>query len=490
MMGQSNGMAAPNGVAQQQLLEKALLHADVEAATVQYIETHGTGTRLGDPVEVQSIYAVYGKDRPAEQPLVIGALKTNIGHLEAAAGIAGFIKTVLSLHHGQIPASLHFEAPNRFIPWKDIHVQVANRLMPWPAYNGSRRAAISAFGLSGTNVHVILEAAAPVKEKAGGLQSGWPSYPFVLSAKTPQALQSLVAKYIHLLNDGTTYLPDLAYNAAVTRDAFRHRLAFEAASVPAARQLLQAYAGGGTKKTLLEGTTPDQRGELVWLFTGQGSQYWQMGRELYESSAVFKTVIDRCDKYLQTRWEVSLVSLLYGPEEETATALLRQTGYAQPALFAISCALAEVWKSWGVWPGIVAGHSAGEYAAACIAGVFSITDGLKLISERALLMQSLQEPGAMAVVFGAEALILQMIRPYGRDLAIAAVNGPELTVISGKRAAVTAVIASLKEAGIGSRELAVSHAFHSSLMEPMIDAFRKVAEGIGFTYRYYAWCLM
>ena len=474
--GQSNGLAAPNGVAQQQLIEKALSAAGLKGQDIQYVETHGTGTRLGDPVEVQALQTVYGKGRQHEQSLLIGALKSNIGHLEAAAGVAGLIKTILSLQHGLIPASLHFDEPNRFIPWKDINIKVANKLTPWPAYNGTRRAAVSAFGLSGTNVHVILEAA-PAKEKTGS-QHSWPSYPFVLSAKSPQALQALVAQYIRVLGEESPYLPDLAYNTAVTRDAFRYRLAFEATNIPAVQQMLQAYAGGTTKKTLLEGTIQEQRGELVWLFTGQGAQYWQMGKELYESSSVFKTVIDRCDEYLKTKWPHSLVDLLYRQEQATAAKQLRETGYAQPALFAVECALAELWKSWGVSPNIVAGHSAGEYAAAYVAGVFTLEDGLRLITERALLMQALNEPGAMYVVFAAEALVLEMIRPYGKDVAIAAINGPELTVISGKRDALSAVTASLKEAGVGSREMAVSHAFHSSLMEPMVTAFRKIAESI------------
>jgi amino acid adenylation domain-containing protein/non-ribosomal peptide synthase protein (TIGR01720 family) len=482
--GLSNGLTAPNGLAQQQLLEKALTDAGIASGTVQYVEAHGTGTPLGDPVEVQALNAVYGRNRPAGQALVIGAVKSNIGHLEAAAGVAGLIKTLLCLQHGQIPATLHYNKPNRFIPWKDMAIRVADQLMPWPAVTGKRRAAVSAFGLSGTNVHVILEEAEAGTEEVHLSQPVAPfaSYPVLLAAKTPESLRALASRYMNYLEHTTTLLPDIAYNTATKRDHFKYRIGLNIASSHEARKALQAYLNNNPHPGLLQGkATSGQKGKLIWLFTGGGSQYWSMGKELYEGNAVFKKIIDHCDGYLKTCWEFSLLDLLYEKDKEEANALLQQMTYFQPAIFAVSCAMAEVWKSWGIVPAMVLGHSMGEYAAAYTAGVFSLDDGLKLITARARLMQGIKEPGAMATLFAAEDVVTEMIRPFGNDLSIAAVNAPALTVISGKQQAVRDALKAMEAAGIGGRQLLIAHASHSPLMKPMLDEFRKVAESI----RYY-----
>jgi len=480
--GESNGLTAPNGIAQQRLIEKALQRAGIDADTVQYVEAHGTGTRLGDPVEVKALQAAYGRFRAAGQPLLIGTVKTNIGHLEAAAGIAGFIKTVLSLQHKQIPASLHFREPNRFIPWDEISVKVASSLLPWEPAAGKRRAGVSAFGLSGTNVHIILEEAAGIinQQPARQAEPSWPSYPVLLSAQTPEALRALTSSYIDMLDNTSAPLPDIAYSTAIARNSFQYRLGFEADSAETARQYLKDHINGTGPKRISQRKVPAGQAAVVWLFTGQGSQYWNMGRELYEQVPVFKKVIDYCDAFLSSHWDTSLVNLLYSGNREQGSALLRQTQYAQPALFALEYALAEVWKSWGIFPSMVAGHSVGEYVAACVAGVFSLDDGLTLIMERARLMQAVKEPGGMAIVFAAEQPVNETIRPYGKDLSVAAVNGPEFMVISGGKVALESALQRLKQAGISCRELPVSHAFHSSLMEPVLNGFRKVADSIRY----------
>ncbi|QJB31943.1 aminotransferase class III-fold pyridoxal phosphate-dependent enzyme [Chitinophaga oryzae] len=479
--GQSNGLTAPNGLAQQQVIRKALQQAGVEPHAVQYVEAHGTGTKLGDPVEAQALQAVYGQSRGADNPLLLGAVKSNIGHLEAAAGIAGLIKTVLSLQQQQLPATLNFNTPSSYIPWKDMQLKVVDRPTDWPAVTTPRRAAISSFGLSGTNVHLILEEAPVV---AGNVAPAplvqRPSCPLTLSAKSPAALQSLAARYAAALTGTTDTLAAIGWSTFTTREAFPYRIAFPAASVTEAAQRLRAYNENAYTEQVLSGRVQPRDGQLVWLFTGGGSQYRNMGIELYEHNAVFRQVIDHCDGWLEGQWGISLTTLLYKMEKEASNELLLQMTYFQPALYVVSCALAEVWKSWGLSPAIVAGHSVGEYAAAYVAGVFSLDDGLKLVTERARLMQAVKEPGAMATVFAPVEEVSTMILPYGKDLSIAAVNGPALTVISGKKQAVADALVSLKEAGIDSRPLLIAHASHSPLMETMLDEFRTVAKQIDF----------
>ncbi|WP_212003967.1 non-ribosomal peptide synthetase/type I polyketide synthase [Chitinophaga sp. HK235] len=391
--GLSNGLTAPNGTMQQQLIEKALRDASVGADTVQYVETHGTGTRLGDPVEVQALQAVYGDASTKDKPLLIGAVKSNIGHLEAAGGVAGFIKTVLCLQHGEIPASLHYEVPNKFIPWNEMAVKVVDRLVDWPVAV-KRRAAVSAFGLSGTNVHVIVEQAPDVSNgvEAQQRQVVYPSYPLLLSAKTPAALEALAQQYIRFCNNNSADWRDIAYSAAITRDVFQHRLALQATSKQAAGKYLLDYVNGITNE-IRSGVAQASKGKLVWLFTGQGIENWNTGKELYEHNPVFKNVIDQCDAFLKTRWNIQLVKIFYETDGAERDKILQQTMFAQPAVFAISCGLAAVLKSWGVSPSVVVGHGIGEYAAACIAGVFSLEDGLILIAARAQLTQSIKERG-------------------------------------------------------------------------------------------------
>ncbi|PSL44996.1 amino acid adenylation domain-containing protein, partial [Chitinophaga niastensis] len=478
--GLSNGLTAPNGIAQQHVIEKALANAGISADKVQYVEAHGTGTPLGDPVEVLALNNVYGRLHTAEQRLLIGAVKTNIGHLEAAAGIAGFIKTVLCLQHQQIPASLHYQHPNHFIPWNDMMIKVADQLTEWQPSTEKRMAAVSAFGLSGTNVHVILEEGIIDKNRAGIEARTLPSYPLLLSAKTPAALQATAEQYIALAVQSTTALEDIAYSSIITRDVFEYRLAVEVTSRHDIYQYLHAFINNTDDSRVLKGSLSAPKGKLVWLFTGQGAQYWKMGQELYENSLVFRGVMDHCDAFLEKCWGFSLTTLLYEKDKEEGNALLNQTAFAQPALFAISCALAALWQSWGIYPDIVAGHSVGEYAAAYVAGVFSLDDGLRLVTERGRLMQALDTPGAMSIVYAPVALVAEVIHPHAGELSIAAVNAPELTVVSGNKNTLNNVLSALGKSGVKSRKLVVSHAFHSPLMQPVLEEFSEIAASIRY----------
>jgi acyl transferase domain-containing protein len=463
--GASGGLTVPNGVSQQTVIKQALANAGIKPAQVSYIEAHGTGTRLGDPIEINSLAAVFGKDREARQsPLWVGSVKTNFGHLEAAAGIAGFIKTVLALQYRYLPRHLHFEQASPQIDWQRMPIQVTAQSADWQEQAGTRIAGVSSFGFCGTNAHVIVEqyaaADAPVQQIDGD------RHLLLLSAKTDAALADLAADY-RLFLQSELRLADVALASAIGRNHLAKRLAVVGESH---QQLQQALAGCSPSAADATNT------EVVFLFTGQGAQYVGMGRELYESQPVFAEALDACDRYCREQLQFALLDLLYPGEgaSSESSALINQTAYTQPALFCIEYALAQLWLSWGVQPVAVAGHSIGEYVAACIAGVFSWQDGLKLATARGRLMQSLPENGAMAAVFCPVDRLLPIL-VNTPDVVIAAYNAPGLQVISGLKEAVAAVCAKLQEQGVNSQFLQVSHAFHSMLMEPILAEFEQVA---------------
>ncbi|QRK05997.1 acyltransferase domain-containing protein [Archangium violaceum] len=478
--GPSSGPTVPNGQAQQAVIREALARAGVKPTEVDYVEAHGTGTSLGDPIELRALGEVLGEGRAAGDRFVLGSVKTNVGHAEAAAGMAGLLKVVLSLRHGQIPPHLHFRVPNPHVPWESIPAEVRTSLSAWTRRGERRVAGVSSFGASGTNAHVVLSEPPPTEATATEPEPRWAVLP--LSARRWEALLELAGRFEeHLANNPSTSLGEVCATAATGRTHFSHRLAVVADSVSEVRSHLAAFVAGEPAAGLVAGRT---RGEtppkVAFLFTGQGSQYVGMGRGLYESQPVFRQTLDRCDALLRPLMERPLLEVLFAKEGVAEAELLTETRYTQPALFALEYALAELWRSWGVVPQAVLGHSVGELVAACVAGVFSLEDGLKLIAERARLMHSLPRDGEMAAVFAGEAEVAESLRLHEGRVSLAAINGPTETVISGERQAVLAVVESFQGKGIKTRALQVSHAFHSPLMESILEPFERVAEKVTY----------
>lgn len=356
--GASGGLTVPNGVSQQAVIKQALANANLKPEEISYIEAHGTGTRLGDPIEINALAAVFGQSHSQHAPLLVGSVKTNFGHLEAAAGIAGFIKTVLALRHQQLPKHLHFEKPSSHIDWNRIPIHVTAESTEWKSETGTCFAGISSFGFSGTNAHVIVEQYAAIEPFKMAEDS---PHLVLLSAKTDAALTVLTAKYRAFLQTNPS-LNDVAIATAIGRDHDTKRFAIVGDSHEQLQHSLVNYSPIASTIT---------KTDVVFLFTGQGSQYVGMGRELYESQPIFADALNRCNSYCVEQLQFSLLDLLY-PENATPEqiALINQTAYTQPALFAIEYALAQLWLSWGIKPAAVTGHSIGEYVAACIAGVF------------------------------------------------------------------------------------------------------------------------
>lgn len=488
--GRSNGPTAPNGPAQEAVIRAALRNGSIKPQEVDYVETHGTGTSLGDPIEVQALGAVYGRERPEDRPLLIGSVKTNLGHTEAAAGVAGLIKAVLALQHREIPPHLHLQELNPYIHWEDLPIQVPTERTSWPArgepQDERRIAGVSSFGFSGTNVHVVLESA-PRATALPALESetaNRPQYLLALSARNETALKELAVRYRRHLEMNPSLSPeDLCFTANTGRAHLPYRLAIISGSGGSAvadiQEKLGNYTEGQETVGVLSGTVLDTgRPEVVFMFTGHGAQHVNMGRHLYETQPTFRQAVDECDTLLRQYLERPLISILYPDsekEEVEAARLMDGMTYSQPALFAVEYALARMWIAWGIEPAAVMGHSVGEYVAACIAGVFSLADGLKLVAARGTLMDSLPQQGEMAAIFAAEDKVAAAIAPYADHASIAAINGPKNVVISGATTVIQEVIADLKADGIKSRRLAVAQASHSPLLDSILDAFEKTA---------------
>ncbi|PSR19688.1 beta-ketoacyl synthase [filamentous cyanobacterium CCP3] len=473
--GRSSGLTVPNGPSQQGLIREALASGGVEPAQVSYIEAHGTGTALGDPIELGALTGVFGSKRSPDQPLWVGSVKTNIGHLEGAAGIAGLIKTVLALQHQEIPPHLHFQQPTPHLDWERSPIQVPTASQPWPAGDTPRVAGVSSFAFSGTNAHVVL-AEAPRQMVEARLER--PRHLLTLSAKSGAALDQMVTEYHQYLEAHPKIaIGDLCSTTNQGRSHFEHRLGVvtdsRATLLTQLQELSQGQMPTGAVREMTDGSL-----NLAFLFTGQGSQYVGMGRQLYETQPVFRAALDRCNQLLEPYLEQSLLSVLYPAEGETSP--LDQTTYTQPALFSLEYALAQLWQSWGIHPEVVMGHSVGEYVAACVAGVFSLEDGLKLIAARGRLMQALPSTGSMVVVMASEAEVRSLIGTAHQDCAIAAINGPQNTVVSGPQAALEPFCQILAQKGIKTTPLTVSHAFHSPLMEPMVADFRAIAATVAY----------
>ncbi|NDJ19426.1 type I polyketide synthase [Myxacorys almedinensis] len=484
--GLSNGLTAPNGPSQQAVIRQALDNAGVAPAQISYVETHGTGTPLGDPIEVKSLKAVLMRDRKPDQPCWLGSVKTNIGHLEAASGIASVIKVALAMQHREIPPHLHLKQLNPYISLEGTPLAIPTERQPW--LTEERFAGISAFGFGGTNCHVVLEAAdsglsgvsaTPRSTTQDSSTVDRPLHVLTLSAKDETALQALAQRYADFLaTHSDVSLSDVCFTANTTRSQFDHRLAIVAESADHLRDQLAAFAAVPAGLVKEHPNGGKKRPKIAFLFTGQGSQYVGMGRQLYETQPMFRQALDRCDAILRSYLDIPLLEILYA--DSGSAPKLDETAYTQPALFALEYSLYQLWRSWGIEPAIVMGHSVGEYVAACVAGVFSLEDGLKLIAARARLMQALPQDGEMVAVFATEGQVAAAIQPY-TDVAIAAINGAQSIVMSGRRQSVEAAIATLNAQGIKTRKLNVSHAFHSPLMEPMLDEFKRVAAEVSYS---------
>jgi acyl transferase domain-containing protein len=481
--GPSGGLTVPNGLAQEALIRRALANGEVDPQQVSYVEAHGTGTALGDPIEVRALTAALGSGRTQENPLLVGSVKTNLGHLEAAAGIAGFLKVVLALGHEEIPPHLHFKTPNPYIDWTGSPVQIPTKPVAWPAGTVKRIAGVSSFGFTGTNAHVILEEAPASAVAAVYDRRNRPTSILTISAKTEPALDELSARFQQALSvenkaGGDTpplqrqdELGDVCYTANAGRSHFVHRLAVIAATAEEAREKLASNAV--LRGRAEYGSTP----KVAFLFTGQGAQYFGMGRELFETQPAFRRTLEQCDEILRPHLEHPLLSVIY--PKDGVPALLDETAYTQPALFAIEYALAELWRSWGIQPDAMLGHSVGEYVAACVAGVFGLEDGLRLIAKRGALMQALPR-GRMAAIFAEQDRVAAVVRNHARDVSIAAVNGPAHVVISGRGEVVEAITQEFAGQGVEATMLVVSHAFHSVLQEPILEAFEQAAAQIRY----------
>ncbi|GGC78298.1 type I polyketide synthase [Chelatococcus reniformis] len=475
--GRSNGLTAPNGVAQEELLKAALDNARIEADAVGYVEAHGTGTKLGDPIEALALDAAFGRSRRGA-PVFTGSVKANIGHLESAAGAAGLIKLALMLRHGVIPPQIHFETPNPHVPWETIGVRVPRTEMPWPMRADQPRiGGVSSFGFSGTNAHLILEQApdpAPApRAEPRAIQI------VTVSARTEAALASLAGSYASVLAVPGADLDAVAATATAGRMHLPHRAAVVAASPHEASEQLAALSLGQDAASAYRGAANARPPKIAFLFTGQGCQYLGMARGLLDAQPVFRAAMDDCRAQLNALWPHDLFEILFA-ESGASGDRLNDTTFTQPALFAVEYALAQLWASFGVRPDAVAGHSLGEISAACVAGMLSLHDALKLTVARGRLMGSLPRNGAMAAVMASEERVLAAIRPHAHAISVAALNGPVGTVISGDAGAVSSVAADLRAQGVTVTPLKVSHAFHSPLMDPILQDFAAEAGAVAW----------
>jgi phthiocerol/phenolphthiocerol synthesis type-I polyketide synthase C len=480
--GRSNGLTAPNGPSQELAIERALKKANLKPEDIQYVEAHGTGTPLGDPIEIEALNNVYCASRDKNAPLIVGSVKTNIGHLEAAAGMAGLSKVVLALQHKKIPAHLNCQIKNKLVQWDKLGLEIATSSQDWPTNNQQPRAAgISSFGFGGTNAHLIIEEYKPQNIQTLAVDKNVSSRQVLcISAKSPNALQANIAKQLdYLQSHKNIQWQDYCYSLNAGRDHFDYRVAL---CVESKAELIEELALIDTQKVsnnvfkqTLDGT--GIRIKTAFMFTGQGAQYECMGAGLYQKEVVFKTAIDECENLLENIIDIPLTTLLFGNSKQA----LDQTQFTQPALFCLEYALAKLWLSWEVTPSYMIGHSVGEYAAACIADVFSLEDAIKLITARGKLMHHLDEPGSMLAVFSHAEDLAAEIAPYNHRVTIGAINGPGQVVLSGGEVELGIIAKSLEKKGIESRSLQVSHGFHSPLMAPMVSEFRQLAETINYS---------
>lgn len=480
--GASSGFTVPNGVAQQQLIRRTLDKAGIDPKDIDYVEAHGTGTSLGDPIEAESLGNVLGKAPGRLSPLRVGSIKSNIGHLESAAGVMGFIKLLLALKHESLPATLHLTQPNTRIDWTGLNLLPVAQTLAWQRdENHPRLAAVSAFGASGSNAHLIVEEAPPIDHEELGHQTDKQYHLLALSAKTKPALDALseqIRQYLQSSSGTQLTLAELCYNLNTGRSHFPHRLAITATDKLAlASALVDASQGKANPSIKTSPAVAAKTLRPVFLFTGQGGVFSGMGSDLYLTQPVYKAAIDACEALLESWLSVPLTDLLHQTDAQR-TALLQRASHAQPALFAVQYALAQLWRSFGVEPTAVLGHSIGEYAAACIAGALTLEDAIKLVAQRAKLMESLENAGGMVAVFSDEQTVRQAIVGHEKNLDVAVMNSSGNTVVAGDKVALQQALEGLRASGIQTVPLRVTHAFHSPLMDPMLDQYQTYAQAI------------
>lgn len=486
--GRTAGMTVPSESAQEALIRQACRSAGVAPAQVQYVEAHGTGTPVGDPIEARALGKALGSGRPEGKPCLVGSVKTNIGHLEAGAGIAGLIKVALALHRRRVPGNLHFDRPNPEIDFDGLRLRVPTRLEPWPEGNGLATAGVNAFGFGGTNAHVILQEVPHLNGKLQGghaglspsrMRSQSPRVRLVpLSARSPEALHAAA----RALEEFVTHRPagvalgDIATSAALRRTHHEHRLAVVASTEQQLADTLREFATGGTPAGVVEGrAAAGQRPRVAFVCSGQGPQWWAMGRELLREEPVFRDMVARCDAVVRRLGRWTLLDALTADE---ATSRMDVTAVAQPCLFAIQVALAALWESWGVRPEVLVGHSVGEVAAAYLAGVFDLDDAVRVIYQRGRCMEQAPARGRMLAAAVTPDEALSLIVRYGDRVALAAQNSPSSVTLSGEAGPLEEVAAQLDARGVFNRFLKVQYAFHSAQMDPIRDELLASLNGI------------
>jgi microcystin synthetase protein McyG len=469
--GRSAGFTAPDLGAQERVIRAALAAADVDPDEISLVEAHGTGTPLGDPAEVEALRAVFGEGGADAGPCWISSAKAHIGHLESAAGVAGLLKLVLSLQHDAVPPLLHFETLNPQIELQGTRLEIAASARGWPRGASPRRAGLSSFSFTGTNAHAVVEEAPASSPRAQQLEAR-PAHLLTLSAASEPALLELAGRYRACLREAPDAAPleDLIYTANTGRAELAIRAAVGAESADELVSRLGELEAGRASPAILRGeASRRERPRIAMLFTGQGAQYRHMGRGLFRADPTFRAEFERCAALFDRHLEARLVDVLFG--DDAAGQALGETLYTQAALFSVEWAAAAMWRRWGVEPAALLGHSVGQYAAACVAGALTLEDGVALVSARGRLMQSLPREGRMAAVLAPVERVEEKLASLGEGCAIAAYNAPDSVVISGRSDAVEAAVAALEAEGHSARRLDVSHAFHSPLMEPILDAF-------------------
>ncbi|MFF2965073.1 type I polyketide synthase, partial [Streptomyces sp. NPDC057963] len=482
--GTSSQLTAPNGPSQQRVIRRALANARLTSADVDVVEAHGTGTRLGDPIEAQALMATYGVDRPVGRPLWLGSVKSNIGHAQAAAGVAGVIKMVMALQRGVLPRTLHAEVPSSHVDWSAGGVSLLAEAQEWPRNGTPRRAGVSSFGISGTNAHLIVEEGPETEPRqvAEVSPGGGVLVPVVLSARSAGALRDQAARLRGLVvADEGLGLGDLAFSLVSSRALHDHRAVVSAGSREELLAGLEGLAEGRVSAGTVQGVAGG--GGLAFVFSGQGAQFPGMGRELYERFPVFAGVVDEvCGLVDAARGGggVGLLEVMFGGPGSVGAEVLERTEFAQPALFVFEVALFRLLESWGVVPDYVAGHSLGEVSAACVAGVFSLRDAVSLVVARGRLMEAAPAGGVMVAVQAAREEVVPLLSGLEDRVSIAAVNGPGSLVVAGDGEAVDGVVGRLEGLGRRTRRLRVSHAFHSPHMDGVLEEFAGVVAGVSF----------